>query len=109
MLPGLKALRNDSMGVPAVFCDFESDDYTLAASEKNYHDILDKMIFSFEQTAKYCWQDELRAEYFDENDNPLEGDFQTASDRYQAAEEEHRAAILEGRELFAKYFEHLYD
>jgi len=142
ILPALIQLKATKMGVPAEFgdaggadydsqdsFDFYKEDHNWAFDQKTkrWEEILDKMIWSFQQIvlddyetkyhhgkAEYDW---VKSE--EKFTNPLNG---KVEDTFQMVDKnpeehwydmnghiEHEKRIQEGLELFGKYYRHLWD
>ena len=120
IVPGLKQLKNDKHGFPQV------DDEDLptvclkdASGEERWECIIDEMIWAFEQhadeddTAQYCHNTD-QLEMIFEDDNTLSFNYQKDPNKpayFRDVEglKKHDERKANGRRLFAKYYESLWD
>ncbi len=142
ILPALIQLRESKMGVPAEFSDVGGADYEAQDSFDFYKethnecfdiacekwdDILDKMIWSFQQIVCDDWEHQYhhgKAEFdwiktdqqiINPVNNKLEDTFQMVDKNPNAHWTDyegmriHEERIQEGLELFGKYYRHLWD
>ena len=142
ILPALIQLRNSKMGIPAEFADVGGNDYTNQASFdfyeethneafdigcKRWEEVLDKMIWSFQQIMFDDWESQYYhgAPEYDwvKSDttyqNPVTGKDEETFQMIDKNPEEHwtdfegmrlhEQRIQEGLELFGKYYRHLWD
>jgi len=142
ILPALIQLKQTKMGVPNEFAQVGGEDYSDQSSFdfysethgesfqegcKKWDDILDKMIWSFEQLVKDDYEEKYRhgtPEYdWIETDkqylNPVSGKMETTYQMVDKNPDEHwvdlqglelhQARIQEGLELFGKYYRYLWD
>lgn len=142
ILPALVQLRDSKMGVPAEFVDIggasydvqesfdfykDSHDEHFDKSVERWNDVLDKMIWSFEQLVlndyeqkyhygqpKYDWV-KTPSQQLNPINNLMEDMYQmvdTNPDEHWydiEGHSEHERRIQEGLELFGKYYKHLWD
>lgn len=141
ILPALIQLKNTKKGVPSEFADyigghnaqdsfdFAKDDHDWAFDEKckEWDNILDKMIWSFQQIVldeyeqsyhhgnpKYDWE-ETNQPFYNPVTNKVEKTYQmidtNPSEHWYDARghQEHEERIQEGLELFGKYYRNLWD
>ena len=141
ILPALIQLRDTQHGIPTQFATVGGEDYEAQDSFDFYKDshkesfdtaierwneVLDKMIWSFQQIVCDDWEEKYRhgkAEYdtkpSDPILNPLTGKLE---ETYQLVDKNpdshwtdyegmrvHEERIQEGLELFGKYYKHLWD
>lgn len=91
ILNGLRAFEKHRVGVPACFCG-EDGNRSLEEAENEWHKVLRKMIWSFEQYVR------------DYPDEPFKKGYDLHSDEQKA----YYSLVEEGRHLFAKYFDNLW-
>jgi hypothetical protein len=142
ILPALMQLKESKMGVPSEFADVGGADYTdqdsfdfykdshdesFDIAVKRWEDILDKMIWSFQQIAMDDYEDQYQhgtAEYdwvpsgtpfIDPNTGQPEDTYRMVNKNpeehwtdYEGMRK-HEERIQEGLELFGKYYRHLWD
>jgi hypothetical protein len=142
ILPMLLQLKTEKMGVPAEFADVGGEDYAdqqsfdfyketsnecFDISCKRWDDILDKMIWSFQQIVLDNWESKYhhgKSDYdWVQTDtqvhNPITGKME---DTFQMVDKNpeghwtdyngmrlHQERIQEGLELFGKYYQNLWD
>jgi hypothetical protein len=142
ILPMLLQLKAEKMGVPAEFADVGGADYSnqesfdfykethnesFDMSCKKWDEILDKMIWSFQQIVVDDWESKYyhgKADYDwvpsqEQYMNPVNGQME---DTFQMVDKNpqdhwtdfngmrlHQERIQEGLELFGKYYQHLWD
>lgn len=142
ILPALIQLKATKHGVPAEFADYLSDsssmqhsfdfvkedhDWAFEARCRQWDEILDKMIWSFQQLAledyeqeyhhgevKFDWK-ETNESFYNPLTNKVEKTYEmidtNPSDHWYDIDghQEHERRIQEGLELFGKYYRHLWD
>ena len=142
ILPALMQLKASKMGVPAEFADVGGADYDSQASfdfykethdesfniaSKKWDEVLDKMIWSFQQLVLDNWEEQYQhgtahyewvpttEKYLNPVNNQIEDTFQMVDKNptehwtdYEGMRK-HEERIQEGLELFGKYYRHLWD
>jgi len=95
ILPMLVQLKATKHGYPA--------DLT----EQEWDEILDEMIWAFEQKCRDDWQDNYYGDYIEDQKNgPMAGSFEWIDHEGQKA---HQERMTNGFRLFGKYYENLWD
>lgn len=142
ILPALLQLRATKMGIPAEFADVGGADYdsqdsfdfykdthneSFDLAVKRWEEILDKMIWSFQQLALEDYEEQYRygtpeydwvpsnEKYLNPVNNQMEDTFQMVNKNPEEhwldieGLRKHEERIQEGLELFGKYYRHLWD
>jgi hypothetical protein len=114
IVPMLKQLKNTKHGIPASLCN---DEVPFEESEVKWNEILDKMIWAFEQKTADDWEKQFHTGEIDLQfvESELEG-FSTMQHGPNHTHEfdaegyaKHVNKMQEGFELFGKYFSNLWD
>ena len=81
--------------------------YPNQLTEERWNEILNEMIWAFEQKCKDDWQDNYYGNYIEDQKNgPMAGSFEWIDHEGRAA---HQERMSNGFKLFGKYFENLWD
>ena len=115
--PILRQLKETKHGVPGTFIHGENNDKTFEQGEKEWDEILDKMIWSFEQ-YQIDWEEQywLQKPELDLEDYPEDEGKSTIPVRWKVegkcdweGRQKHWEKIQEGLDLFGKHFSSLWD
>ena len=80
--------------------------YPSELTEERWNEILDEMIWAFEQKCKDDWEDEYYGKWITDKDKILSGHFDSID---HDGLKEHQERITQGLKLFGKYYENLWD
>ncbi len=114
--PMLKLLKEDKQGIPGSFLHGENNDENWKVAEEKWDEVLDKMIWSFEQ-YQIDWEDQywLVHPEFDFEKYPEDEDKTLIPVRWKVegkcdweGRQKHWDRIQEGLELFGKHFSELW-
>ena len=95
ILPMLKQLKETKHGHPANL------------EEQEWDDIMDEMIWAFEQKCRDHWEDDYYGDYDEDQKNgPMVGSFEWID---HEGLKTHQERMTNGFRLFGKYFENLWD
>lgn len=94
ILPMLKQLKEANHGYPA------------SLGETEWDDIMDEMIWAFEQKCRGYWEEDYYGPYIDGEDGLFSGHFEWTDDEGLKA---HQERMTNGFRLFGEYYENLWD
>ena len=95
ILPMLVQLKENNHGYPS------------GLTEKKWDDIMDEMIWAFEQKLRDNWEDDYYGPYIESEDKrELFGRFEWIDDE---GRQKHQERMTNGFKLFGKYYENLWD
>ena len=95
ILPMLVQLKENNHGYPS------------GLTEKKWDDIMDEMIWAFEQKLRDNWEDDYYGPYIESEDKgELFGRFEWVDDE---GRQKHQERMTNGFKLFGKYYENLWD
>jgi len=81
--------------------------YPSSLTEERWNEILDEMIWAFEQKIDDDWTDQYYGPWIDnESGKPLGGHFEWVDDE---GRKKHQERMTAGFKLFGKYYENLWD
>ena len=80
--------------------------YPNELTEERWNEILDEMIWAFDQKNKDEWEDQFYGPYIENPDKPLGGHFEWIDRKGINA---HHDRMTAGFRLFGEYFENLWD
>ena len=81
--------------------------YPSTTTEQEWDQILDEMIWAFEQKCRDHWEDDYYGDYVEDQKNgSMAGSFEWVDHEGQKA---HQARMSNGFRLFGKYYENLWD
>ena len=94
ILPMLKQLKETNHGYPALL------------GENEWDDIMDEMIWAFEQKCRDHWEADYYGPYIDGEDGVFSGHFEWTDNEGLKA---HQERMTNGFKLFGEYYENLWD